>query len=246
MTTTDTTPQTHLHPVVAQQVRLDRRRHWLRDGLLRPLGLGLLVKPHIEGRDYIPASGPTIVIMNHIGAIDPFVVVAAMRTRYLVPMTKEENYYHPIIGLIARAWGVYPVRRGEVDRQALDSTVALLQQGYAVLIAPEGTRGTALAEAHDGTAYVATKADPLILPVGLEGTDAFPSAYKRLQRPQVTIRFGQPFRFRIEGRRRIPRDELRQMTREMMYQIAQLIPAQRRGVYSDLDQMTTEFVEFVS
>lgn len=238
------TLEDHIHPIVLNQPRFGWRRRVLRDGLLRPLGFGALLRPVITGRDHIPATGPLIVIMNHIAAIDPFVVAGIITNRFLVPMSKEENLSHPLISLMIHAWGVYPVRRGEADRVALASTLELLRQGAAVLIAPEGTRNTALIEAKDGTAYIATKGNATILPIGLEGTDQFPRALKPLRRIPVTVNVGRPFRFHTEGSTRVPRQELRQMTREMMYQLAQLLPENRRGVYRDLDQLTTDTLVF--
>ncbi len=234
----------HVHPTVRNQARYDRRRRFLRDFLLRPLGFGLLTRLEAQGLERIPTHGPTILIMNHIAAIDPFVVTGVVTSRYVVPMSKVENMRHPLIGLIGRAWGVYPVRRGEPDRQALASTLALLAQGRPVLIAPEGTRNPALGEARDGTAYLAVKAGAVVVPLGLEGTDRFPATWKRLRRTPITVRVGRPFRFRAEGGR-APRAALRRMTREMMWQLAQLLPPQRRGVYADLDQLTTDYLEFV-
>ena len=234
----------HVHPVVRNQARYDRRRRFLRDFVLRPLGFGLLTRLDVQGLEHIPADGPTIIIMNHIAAIDPFVVTGVITSRYVVPMSKVENMRHPLIGLIGRAWGVYPVRRGEPDRQALASTLALLEQNRPVLIAPEGTRNPALIEARDGTAYLAVKAGAAVVPVGLEGTDRFPATWRRLRRTPITVRVGPAFRFRAEGGR-APRAVLRQMTREMMYQLALLLPPERRGVYADLDRLTTDYLEFV-
>jgi 1-acyl-sn-glycerol-3-phosphate acyltransferase len=245
MSTAELPGGSRLDPIVLRQGHYARRRRFFRDIVLRRLAFGLLVEVRVEGTGLAPAEGPLIVIMNHIGAIDPFVVVGAITNRLLTPMSKIENYRHPIVGLIARAWGVYTVRRGEVDRQALESTIALLQQGSAVLIAPEGTRHPCLADPKDGTTYVATKANAVIQPMGLEGTDQFPGSLRRLRRAPVTVRFGRPFRFRTDERARIPRDELRQMTREMMYQIALLVPEHRRGIYHDLDQLTTDTLQFV-
>jgi len=239
-----TTSPSAAHPIVQHQERFNLRRRFFRDVLLRTIGFGLLVKPHIEGRDLIPTSGPTVLIMNHIGAIDPFVVLAAVRSRFVVPMSKGENYDHPIVGLMARSWGAYPVRRGEIDRQALASTLALLNEGWAVLIAPEGTRHSSLSEAKEGMVYVATKTDAWIVPVGLDGTDQFPGSLKRLRRAPITIRFGRAFRLRTAGRARIPRGELHQMTRETMVQLAALLPEHRRGFYRDLEQMTTDYLDF--
>ncbi len=234
----------HVYPMVYNQARLDRRRRFLRDWVLRPLAFGVLMRLDAQGLEHIPADGPTIVIMNHIAAMDPFVVAGIVTTRCLVPMSKIENVRHPLIGLIARAWGVYPVRRGEPDRQALASTLALLAQDRPVLIAPEGTRNPAMIEARDGTAYLAVKAGATIVPVGLEGTDRFPATWKRLRRTPITVRVGPPFRFRAKGGR-VPRAVLRQMTREMMWQVAKLLPAHRRGFYADLEHLTTDYLEFV-
>ena len=245
MGTTELPSGSRIDPIVLRQEHYARRRRFFRDVLLRRIAFGLLVDVRVEGAGLVPAEGPLIVIMNHVGAIDPFVVVGAISNRLLTPMSKIENYRHPIVGLLARAWGVYTVRRGEVDRQALQSTVALLQQGSAVLIAPEGTRHPHLADPKDGTTYVATRAGAVIQPMGLDGTDQFPGSLLRLRRTPVTVRFGRPFRFRTDGRARIPRDELRQMTREMMYQVALLVPEHRRGIYHDLEQLTTDTLQFV-
>ncbi len=245
MQTAEPPSLTHVHPVVLNQERLDKRRRILRDWVLRPVGLGLLTRVDVTGQEHIPNTGPIIVVMNHIAAIDPFIVAAVTTNRCIVPMSKIENVKHPIVGVIGRLWGVYTVRRGEADRQALASTIALLQQDSAVLIAPEGTRSPTLGEAKDGTTYLATKANATIVPMGLEGTDRFPATLKRLRRTPVTVRIGRPFRFRIDDRQRIPRDELRQMTHEMMAQIAQLIPEHRRGAYSDESRWTTDTLEFI-
>ncbi|HEX3049922.1 MAG TPA: lysophospholipid acyltransferase family protein [Aggregatilineaceae bacterium] len=232
------------HPVTQHQERYNRIRRFIRDFLLRQIAFRFLVRVHLEGAANIPSSGPVIVIMNHIAGIDPFVVVGVVKNRFLVPMSKIENYQHPIIGIMARSWGAYPVRRGEIDRQALASTLDLLNQGYAVLIAPEGTRNPALIEAKDGMTYVALKTNATIVPIGLDGTHEFPGCFKRLRRAHVQVKIGRPFRLTSSNPKRTPRAEMHQMTREAMWQLASLLPANRRGSYSDLDQMTTTYLEF--
>jgi 1-acyl-sn-glycerol-3-phosphate acyltransferase len=229
----------------SQQQRYTLARRWMRDFWLW-LGFRLLVKVDVRGLEHIPPGGPTILMMNHSGALDPFVMLGAVRPRFVVPMSKIENFRIPVIGLLMRLWGAYPVRRAEVDRAALQNTVDLLKRGNLVLMAPEGTRQPALIEGKDGMTYVAIKADAVIVPVGLDGTREFMHNLKRLRRAPITMNFGPAFRFRTGGRERIPRDEMHHMTQEAMYQLAKLVPPARRGVYSDLSKATTETIEFVT
>jgi 1-acyl-sn-glycerol-3-phosphate acyltransferase len=235
----------HVHRAVLNQERYIWRRRLILHLLMRPVGFGLLFKATITGTEHFPESGPTLVAMNHIAAMDPFVVTAAITSRYMVPMSKVENYANPIVKFMANVWGVYPVRRGEVDRQALASTIELLNQEHPVLIAPEGTRQPTLSEPKNGMTYVAIKANAMLVPVGVDGTEQFPASLKRFRRAPITIRFGRAFRFRTEGRARIPRDELHAMTEQAMYQIALLLPEHRRGLYRDLSQARTDLLEFV-
>ncbi len=228
-----------------QQERYTTARRFFRDCLLW-IGFHTLVKADIRGLEHIPPAGPTIVMMNHRGAVDPFVVLGAVRPRFIVPMSKIENFRIPVIGQLMKWWGVYPVRRGEVDRAALQNTVDLLKHGNLVLMAPEGTRQPAMIEGKDGMTYVAIKANAVIVPVGIDGTREFLHNLKRLRRTRITMNFGPAFRFRTGRRDRIPREEMGQMTNEAMYQLAKLLPEPLRGVYGDLSKATTETIEFVT
>lgn len=207
--------------------------------------VSVLIQFEVSGVENIPASGGTILMMNHISAIDPGLCMAAVKTRYVVPMSKIENFRSPIWAPFLWFYGAYAVRRGEVDREALMNSVALLQSGLMVLIAPEGTRSAAgLQEPKDGMTYVATKADSIILPAGLSGAQHFKDRFPR--RTPVQLRFGPPFRFALNGRTRIPRDELALMTREAMYQLALAVPdARLRGAYSDVENATTQTLVFI-
>jgi 1-acyl-sn-glycerol-3-phosphate acyltransferase len=57
----------------------------------------------------------------------------------------------------------------------------------------------------------------------------------------VRIVFGKPFAL-DPGEGKLTREQLTQMTHEMMYRIAALMPAQYRGYYSDLSAATEEYV----
>ena len=235
---------------VAQYVRRQPRVAWRRrliKGLLKPIGFGLLWDVTVTGRENIPSSGGTILMMNHISAIDPILCIGAVDRRFVVPMSKIENTHHPIGGLFLRGWDVYTVDRNTLDRQALTQSIELLNSGQLILIAPEGTRHPeGLAEGKHGLTYIATKADAAVVPAAISYAQGWDDSLKRFRRHPISVNFGPAFRFKTNGRRRIPRDELHQMTDEAMYQLASAVKDESaRGVYSDLHHATADTLAFI-
>jgi 1-acyl-sn-glycerol-3-phosphate acyltransferase len=223
------------------------RRRFMR-GFFGWLCFTFLWNVEITGAQNMPDSGPTMLIMNHISSIDPFLAIGAVRNRFVIPMTKIENLENPILGGLIRAWGSYSIRRGEIDRKALLNSIELIKSGQLILIAPEGTRQPeGLTDAKDGMTFIATKSNAVIVPMGISAsTIEWKTNLKKLRRTPIHLNFGRPFRFKTDGRERIPRDELSQMSHEAMYQLALALPDPHlRGVYSDTSKATTQFIEFV-
>jgi 1-acyl-sn-glycerol-3-phosphate acyltransferase len=213
--------------------------------LMRTIGFELLAKlDHVEGLENIPASGPGILMINHIAFIDPIVVLHIV-PRNIVPLAKVEVYNYPFIGIIPKLWGVIPVRREEFDRHAIQRVFEVLRAGELVLVAPEGTRNAFLQRAKEGIAYLASRANAPIIPVAIEGTPGFPALrFTRTWRgPGATVRFGRPFHFRAEYRRAGHAD-LRKMTDEAMYVLAAMLPPERRGAYADLSEASEDTIEW--
>lgn len=220
-------------------------RHLFRDVALRGIAFPLLAKVRVNHLERIPADGPTLIIVNHRAGIDPAVMMGGVVPRFVVPMSKTENFNIPVLGWIMHRWGVYAIHREQIDRTALQLTIDLLKSGELILIFPEGTRQPAMIEAKDGLTYVAAKSGAVVVPIGLDGTRDFVPNLKRLRRTPITANVGRPFRFKTHGQQHIPRRELARMTEEAMYQLALLIPAERRGYYSDISKATTDTLEFV-
>lgn len=230
---------------VARQPQLAWRRRLIK-GLLKPIGFGLLWDVRVTGIENIPQTGGTILMMNHIAAIDPILCIGAVDHRFVIPMSKRENAEHPIKGLFLRGWGVYTIDRDTVDRRALVQSIELLKAGQLILIAPEGTRHPeGLAEARDGLAYVAAKSNAWIVPAALSYGQGWYDSLKRRRRHRIHLNFGPAFRLKTDSQRRIPRETLVQMTRESMYQLALAIEDETcRGHYQDLANATTNYLHF--
>ncbi len=204
----------------------------------------VLWKVTVEGLEHVPAAGPGVLMMSHSTMADTTVPLGVVTHRDIVPMTKEENFQNPATHWLLALWGAYSIRRGEVDRQALQTTVELLRIGELVMIMPEGTRSPTLRKAKDGLAYVLLRADVPVIPAAVWGLEDFRrDLFKPWKRTPVTIRFGQPFRLKEAGER-VPREVISAITREMMYQLARLYPEHKRGFYADLSQLTTDHLLF--
>jgi 1-acyl-sn-glycerol-3-phosphate acyltransferase len=232
---------------VARQPKLAWRRRLVR-GFIRGLGFGILFRVTVTGTENIPDTGPSVLMMNHVSMLDPLLCMGAVTHRFVIPMTKIENARDPLFGPFVRLWGSYSVNRGEIDRTALMNSIELLKSGQLILIAPEGTRHPeGLSRPKDGMAYIATKADAVIIPSAVSGAVGWQDKLKRLQRARIHLNFGPAFKFKTGGRTRIPREELSQMMDEAMYQLAMAVSDEtRRGVYTDLSRATTTHLEFIS
>lgn len=214
--------------------------------LLRVIGLPLLARvDSVEGVENVPSEGNAIIMINHISFIDPFLVANPL-PRNLVALAKVEVYDYPIVGIIPKLLGVIPVKRDEVDRQAVQRCLEVLKAGEMILLAPEGTRGPALRQGREGVAYLASRSGAPVVPVAIDGTDGFPAlrGTKRWRQPGGKLRFGRPLRYHADLRR-AKADTLRKMTDEAMYVLAGMLPENRRGVYADLSQATQDTFEWV-
>jgi len=212
--------------------------------MISHIGFRFLAKVEgIEGVENIPSDGPAILIYNHIAFVDP-VVILGLLPRNVVPIAKAESYKEPIWGIFPQLWNSIPVRRDEVDRGALRAMLNVLQASETILIAPEGTRNESLQKGKEGVAYLAVKSSAPVVPVAVFGTKGFPSfSPKRWREEGATVRVGKPFWFR-ETPDRVGLEDLRKMTDEAMYKLAELLPEELRGVYSDLGKATQDTIVY--
>ncbi len=203
------------------------------------------VKLHVDGWENIPADGPVIMMGNHIAVVDPVFMISFYPDRDVVPLAKIEAFSQPILRYFVGHWGAIPVNRQEADLRALKSALEHIQQGYVVMLYAEGTRSkTGLIQGKEGSAYLALKTGATVVPVAMWGTQKFPRTwFTDFRRTPIYIRFGHPFHFRHDGGKP-SREEFRAMTDEAMYQISALLPEKWRGVYSDLSQATTQYLDF--
>jgi 1-acyl-sn-glycerol-3-phosphate acyltransferase len=86
----------------------------------------------------VPGSGPVILAPNHFSAMDHFFCGIYLRRRLLF-MAKSQLFAGPL-GWILRHGGAFPVRRGKRDEHSMQTALAILAGGEALVIYPEGGR----------------------------------------------------------------------------------------------------------
>jgi 1-acyl-sn-glycerol-3-phosphate acyltransferase len=123
----------------------------------------------VEGRENLPASGGMILASNHQSNLDPLLTSLVMPERALLYMAKKELFKGPL-GWFLTAIGQIPVRRGGVDREALQSAARVVESGFVLGLFPEGTRGAGRFETiHAGLAWIMLHTKAPVVPVALIG-----------------------------------------------------------------------------
>lgn len=194
----------------------------------------------ITGLENIPATGPLVIVINHIAFFDPVLIVGGL-PRLAIPMAKVEVLQSRVWGWLLRIYGVIPVRRGEVDMNAVKSALRVLKKGQAILLAPEGTRSPTyqMQPAKDGAVILALRSQALIVPVAITGTHQIKAHWKAFKRPPIHCLVGKPFRLQPSSDNGRPsRSEISAMTEQVMYRLAAQLPPEFRGVYSDVEAAT--------
>jgi 1-acyl-sn-glycerol-3-phosphate acyltransferase len=158
----------------------------------------VLLRLRAEGLDNLPQGG-FVLSANHHSNVDHWAIGFPLFPNRQVRFMGKAELFRPGLGSILRSAGAFPVRRGEGDREALETAVSLAKSGEIVAIYPEGTRrhkGIAKkrqARRHTGAARVALEAGVPLVPAAIDGTD-------RLSHfPPVRVAYGTP----------VPIDDLR-------------------------------------
>jgi 1-acyl-sn-glycerol-3-phosphate acyltransferase len=199
-------------------------------------------RPHVHGLDNLPPSGPLILASNHRSFIDS-VVIPAVTPRPVNFLAKSDYFEgRGLKGRLVKEWfvtfGAMPVDRDDsrAALASLDTALAVLAEGGAFGIYPEGTRSRdgRLYRGRTGVAQLALTSGAPIVPVGLIDTDRLqPVGSNRPRLVRITVKFGDPIdvRGRYDG---VPAGKARrEITDTVMAEIQKLTGQEAAGVYND-------------
>jgi 1-acyl-sn-glycerol-3-phosphate acyltransferase len=152
----------------------------------------LVFRYRADGTEHLPQDGGYVLAAGHVSNLDPWALgLALWPRRFLRFMAKSELFWFPL-GPLVHACGAFKVRRGQADREAIETAVELARAGHVIAMFPEGTRRRKglrkkyEAHAHTGAARIAIDAKVPLVPAGIKGTNGL----RRLERWRV--RYGEP------------------------------------------------------
>ena len=193
-------------------------------GRLLCLGIAKVTfRLHIEGEEFIPRTGPTILAANHASFIDPIIIMVSVR-RPVRFMAKKELFRFPLFGWLLRQFGTFPINRNRINLQAFKQAASILEAGEVIAMFPEGTRGDGieLRPAKPGIGLIAARTGAPVVPVLHRGTEKVLPRGAWFPRPhRIVIKFGAPLRFG-EGQIGKRQDQAELFSQTIMEKIAAL------------------------
>lgn len=196
--------------------------------------LRVLTETEYIGAENIPVSGGAIFATNHMSRMDiPLLFANPARQDITALVADKYKSYFLLSWFIRTAEGIW-LDREKADFTALGTATDALLSGFALGIAPEGTRSTTrqLLEGKPGTVLLAMRSGAPIVPIGIAGSETAVKKLLSFRRPKMVVRFGKPF-IVPELSRENRKEGLKQATDEIMCRIAALLPQEYWGFYAN-------------
>lgn len=174
--------------------------------LMRPVVAGLASPRRINTDRLTDIDGPAIFVANHHSHLDTSLLLTSIPRpwRHEMVVGAAADYFfgtRVTSALSALVIGAIPIERHKVQRKSADLAAELIDEGWSLLIFPEGGRskdgwGQPF---RGGSAYLALKCDVPVVPVYVLGTGRILRKGSALPRPaKTTVNFGRPI-WPVEG-----------------------------------------------
>ena len=184
------------------------------------LVLNILFRIEVINKDNIPEKGAALLCANHTSELDMFFIGLRIK-RWVHYMAKEELFKNPVMSLILRKLGAFPVKRGKGDVGAIRNVFKLLDEGHIVGIFPEGTRLKGKVrdktKIKPGAALIAINSSVPIIPVAVDWN------HRLFSRVKVII--GEPFNLDIDKSKKYTSEGMIKISRSIMDRVYSLMEA---------------------
>jgi 1-acyl-sn-glycerol-3-phosphate acyltransferase len=172
------------------------------DNVTRPLAHAI-ASPDVRGEEAFSfVEAPVILVANHTSHVDTALLVSVLpqRLRHKTIVAGAADYFFD------RKWKAHmwaflpaaiPIERQRVNRKSADLAAQLIDEGWSLLIYPEGGRSPDgwMQAFRPGAAYLAVRTGRPVVPVHLDGTwKVIAPKAASVHRSPTTVTIGQPLR----------------------------------------------------
>ena len=153
----------------------------------------------MEGRDRLEHLGaPVIFAANHASHLDTPLILSVLPDRWrhkLVTLAAADYFFDTRLksAFFAFSLNAVPIDRERVSRSSADRASELLNEGWNLLIFPEGGRSPdGWGQSHrGGAAWLAARTGRPLVPVHIQGTGRlWPRGAKRIYTGETKVTFG--------------------------------------------------------
>ncbi|WP_419841897.1 lysophospholipid acyltransferase family protein [Candidatus Poriferisodalis sp.] len=185
-------------------------RRAARDTVARAL-VRYYAQPTIKGVDRLSElEGPAVFAANHQSHADTAVIITSIPepwcNRLVVGAAADYFFGNRVTSTISALFvGAIPIERTALNRRTIDKAVALLRNGWSLVIYPEGGRSRDGwgQQFRPGAAFLAKRAGVPVVPVHIRGTfDILRKGRAWPKRASAVVNFGRPLSFGAEENNR--------------------------------------------
>jgi 1-acyl-sn-glycerol-3-phosphate acyltransferase len=174
----------------------------LTEAVTRPV-VAALSSPEVHGMDRIAhLRGPAIFAANHSSHVDTPLLISVIpdRWRNRLVVAGAADYFFDTkfkAATFALLLNAVPIERQRVDRKSANRLATLLNEGWSLVIFPEGGRSPdGWGQPHSaGAAWLAARTGRPIVPIHIEGTHPIlPKGRTKIVPGRAHVTFGRPLR----------------------------------------------------
>ncbi|MEN6386812.1 MAG: lysophospholipid acyltransferase family protein [Phycisphaerales bacterium] len=150
--------------------------------------------PTVFNRELVPEEGAFLLLSNHQSFLDPMLNADPLR-RQCCFAARDTLFTIPVFGPLVHSFNAIPIKRGQADLTAIRAFIEKLNDGFGLVLYPEGTRTEdgKISEMKPGFGLIARKANVPIVPSVIDGAfEAWPRQQKWFSRGKVYVTYGPP------------------------------------------------------
>lgn len=195
--------------------------------LLRPT-LPWLAGFRVAGRRRIPREGGVVVVVNHVGDVDPLFVGVACVPRRAQYAADARHFRHLPFARLLFAVGAFPLRQESADTRALRYAREQLLAGELIVVFAEGRPGwgAPMGEFLEGAGHLGLTPGVTVVPAAIWGVQHFIRGWRPVGRGPVLVAFGHPVPVPEDGPRR---ERAAELTRRTRAAVAELLEPMMRA-----------------